>query len=124
MADPALRPPSDAIVLVVDDEPMVRRFMARALSEAGYQVLEAPSGVEAVAVLSANPAGIQLVVSDIAMPQMSGLDLAAIVGERWPTVSLLLVSGQGRPPAEYRGSFLPKPFAPDSLVAAVVSLMP
>ena len=116
MADPALRPPSDAIVLVVDDEPMVRRFMARALSEAGYQVLEAPSGVEAVAVLSTNPAGIQLVVSDIAMPQMSGLDLAAI--------SLLLVAGQGRPPAEYRGSFLPKPFAPDSLVAAVVSLMP
>jgi CheY-like chemotaxis protein len=124
MAHPAPRFPSNAMVLVVDDEPLVRRFMARCLSEAGYQVAEAPGGVEAVAMLSANAAGIQLVVSDIAMPQMSGLDLAAVVGERWPTIPLLLVSGQGRPPGEYRGSFLPKPFAADSLVAAVVSLMP
>jgi two-component system cell cycle sensor histidine kinase/response regulator CckA len=124
MADPAPRPSSESIVLVVDDEPLVRRFMARALSGAGYQVLEAPSGTEAVAMLSADPAGIQLVVSDIAMPEMSGLELAAVVRERWPTILLLLVSGQGQPPVEYRGSFLPKPFAPDSLVAAVVSLMP
>jgi len=124
MAHPAPRTPSDGMVLVVDDEPMVRRFMARALVDAGYQVVEAPGAVEAVGMLAADPGGIQLVVSDIAMPHMSGLDLAAVVGERWPTIPLLLVSGQGRPPEEYRGSFLPKPFAPDSLVAAVVSLMP
>lgn len=124
MADPAPRPPSDAVVLVVDDEDLVRRLMARALSDASYAVMEARSGAEAVAVLSANPGRIQLVVSDIAMPEMTGVELAAVVTERWPTIPLILVSGQSRPPDDYRGTFLPKPFAPDSLVAAVVSLLP
>jgi CheY-like chemotaxis protein len=124
MADPASRPLSDSIVLVVDDENLVRRLMARSLSDAGYRVMEAASGTEAVAVLSVHQGGIHLVVSDIAMPEMTGLELAAVVAERWPSIPLLLVSGQGRPPDDYRGSFLPKPFAPDGLVAAVVSLLP
>jgi two-component system cell cycle sensor histidine kinase/response regulator CckA len=124
MADPAPTPPSDAIVLVVDDEDLVRHLMARALADAGYTVMEARSGIEAVALLVAKVGAIQLVVSDIAMPSMTGLQLAAAVSQRWPTVPLLLVSGQSRPPDDYRGSFLPKPFAPDSLVAAVVSLLP
>ncbi len=108
----------------MDDEDLVRRLMSRALIDAGYRVVEARSGADAVAVLSANPRDIQVVVSDIAMPGMTGLELAAVASPRWPTIPLLLVSGQGRPPEEYRGSFLPKPFAPDSLVAAVVSLVP
>jgi two-component system cell cycle sensor histidine kinase/response regulator CckA len=124
MADPAPTPPSDAIVLVVDDEDLVRHLMARALADAGYTVMEARSGIEAVALLVAKVGAIQLVVSDIAMPSMTGLQLAAAVSQRWPTVPLLLVSGQSRPPDDYRGSFLLKPFAPDSLVAAVVSLLP
>ena len=124
MADAVPRPQSDATVLVVDDEDLVRRLMARALSDAGYRVVEARSGAEAVALLATNPGGIHLLVSDIAMPRMTGLELAAVVTERWPTIPLLLVSGQSRPPDDYRGSFLPKPFAPDSLVAAVVSLLP
>lgn len=124
MADPAPPAQSYAVVLVVDDEDLVRRLVARALSDAGYTVMEARSGAEAMAVLSADPGRIQLVVSDIAMPEMTGLELAAVVTERWPTIPLLLVSGQSRPPNDYRGTFLPKPFAPDSLVAAVVSLLP
>lgn len=124
MADPAPPAQSYAVVLVVDDEDLVRRLVARALSDAGYTVMEARSGAEAMAVLSADPGRIQLVVSDIAMPEMTGLELAAVVTERWPTIPLLLVSGQIRPPNDYRGTFLPKPFAPDSLVAAVVSLLP
>jgi two-component system cell cycle sensor histidine kinase/response regulator CckA len=123
MVNPAPRLQSDAVVLVVDDEDLVRRLMARTLTDAGYRVVEARSGVEAVAVLSSDAGGIHLVVSDIAMPRMTGVELAAVVTERWPTVPLLLVSGQGRPPDDYRGSFLPKPFTPDSLVAAAISLL-
>jgi CheY-like chemotaxis protein len=123
MADPAPRPLSDATVLVVDDEDLVRRLMARALSDAGYRVVEARSGVEAVALLAANPGGIHLLVSDIAMPRMTGLELAAVVTERWPTVPMLLVSGQVQPPPEFRGCFLPKPFTPDDLVVVAVGLL-
>jgi two-component system cell cycle sensor histidine kinase/response regulator CckA len=124
MADPASQPRPQALVLVVDDEDIVRRLMARTLAEAGFLVLEAGSGTEAVALLSADPHRIQLVVSDIAMPEMTGLDLARVVSQTWPSLPLLLVSGQARPPDDFRGSFLPKPFAPDALVAAVISLVP
>lgn len=123
MSDPAPRA-SDAIVLVVDDEDVVRRLMTRALTGAGYEVVEARSGVEAVALLGADHGRIQLVVSDIAMPGMTGLDLAGVIAKRWPMVPMLLVSGQVQPPPEFRGCFLPKPFTPDSLVAVAVSLLP
>jgi two-component system, cell cycle sensor histidine kinase and response regulator CckA len=123
MAHLAARP-SDAVVLVVDDEDLVRRLMSRTLTEAGYEVVEARSGVEAVTLLAAAPGRIQLVVSDIAMPGMTGLDLAGVIAERWPMVPMLLVSGQVQPPPEFRGCFLPKPFTPDSLVAVAVSLLP
>ena len=123
MTGPAPQPQSDATVLVVDDEDPVRRLMARALSDAGYRVVQARSGTEAMALLAANPGGIQLLVSDIVMPMMTGLELAAVVTERWPTMPMLLVSGQVQPPPEFRGCFLPKPFTPDSLVAVAVGLI-
>jgi DNA-binding NtrC family response regulator len=63
-------------------------------------------------------------VSDIAMPGLTGLELAAVMEQRWPTVPILLVSGQGGPPAGYAGQFLPKPFLPERLVAAVAELLP
>jgi len=85
MANPASQPRPQALVLVVDDEDLVRRLMARTLAEAGFLVLEAGSGSAAVALLSADPYRIQLVVSDIAMPEMTGLELARVVAERWPS---------------------------------------
>jgi DNA-binding NtrC family response regulator len=65
-----------------------------------------------------------LIVSDIRMPRMNGLELAALVTERWPTVPLILVSGQGGPPTGYSGPFFAKPFTSDTLVAAVSGILP
>jgi two-component system, NtrC family, C4-dicarboxylate transport response regulator DctD len=112
------------VVLLVDDEDVVRRITARILAGAGYRVLEAHDGEQAatlLATLGTNVVG--LVVSDIRMPGMSGIELAALVSERWPTVPVLLVSGQGGPPASYPGPFLPKPFLPERLLAAVHGLL-
>ena len=116
---------SERVVLVVDDEEPVRRYLARSLAEGGYRVVEAHDGQEALALLMRLGATvIGLVVSDITMPRVSGLELAAVVEARWPTVPVLLVSGQGAPPEDYLGPFLLKPFTPPDLVAAVEDLLP
>ena len=111
------------LVLVVDDEPIVRIFMRRALGDAGFQVLEAATGSEAIARIGSSemPAG-GLVISDWSMPGMSGVELAGILAERWPGLPVLLVSGQE--PVGWAGPFLRKPFTPDQLVQAVQDLVP
>jgi CheY-like chemotaxis protein len=123
MGSPALRL-SERVVLVVDDEELLRQYMSRTLRHAGYRVLEAEDGAEAKRLLEMlGPTVIGLVVSDIAMPKMTGDQLAMMMAERWPTVPILLVSGQGGPRTDYQGSFLPKPFLPDALTAAVSELL-
>jgi CheY-like chemotaxis protein len=109
-----------AVVLVVDDDEPVRRYMARGLANAGYRVLLAADGQEAWTLLET--VGVDAVVTDVSMPCMDGLQLAAGVAKRWPTIAVLLVSGQNRP-AECRGPFLPKPFAVAELVSAVSGLL-
>ena len=58
------------------------------------------------------------------MPEMTGTDLAALVASQYPSTPVLLMSGQGRPSADYPGPFLPKPFTPDALLEAVGGLVP
>jgi DNA-binding NtrC family response regulator len=119
----AARPLSERVVLVVDDENLVRHLTACILADAGFRVLEAHCGEEAVALLSTLDGMVDLVVSDISMPGISGEVLAAAIAERWPR-PVLLMSGQGGPAAEYTGVFLPKPFTADGLLDAVGVLVP
>ena len=105
----------ERVVLVVDDEDLVRRMTTRALTDAGFRVFEAHDGEEAaslLATLGTNVIGV--IVSDIRMPRLDGLQLAALVSQRWPTVPLILMSGQGGPPAGYYGPFCAKPFSPET----------
>ena len=83
-------------VLVVDDEPGVRRLLTRLLSARGYTVLEADSGAAAVAVMETAAPQVELVVTDIVMPGMSGRRLAAEIERRWPRVRLLFVTGHAQ----------------------------
>jgi CheY-like chemotaxis protein len=122
MGTPAQRLP-ERVVLVVDDEDLVRRMTTRALTDAGFRVLEAHDGEEAatlLATLGTNVIG--LIVSDIRMPRMNGLELSILVSQRWPTVPLILISGQGGPPAGYSGPYCAKPFTPETLIATVTAL--
>ncbi|HET6579422.1 MAG TPA: response regulator [Gemmatimonadales bacterium] len=123
MGTPAARV-SEQVVLVVDDEETVCRYTARVLANAGFRVLAAHDGEEAVALLASLSPVVWLVVSDIDMPRMTGVELAAVTAARWPAVTVLLVSGQGGPPRSYEGRFLRKPFAPDELIATVDELLP
>jgi two-component system, cell cycle sensor histidine kinase and response regulator CckA len=112
------------VVLVVDDEDAVCGYMTRVLATAGYWVLRAHDGEEAVTLLETMMTPPGLIVSDLAMPRMTGERLARVIAERWPAVPMLLVSGHRDPTGGYRGPFLQKPFTPGELIAAVSALLP
>ena len=111
-------------VLVVDDDRGVRRLTARMLRLAGYKVLEAESGAEAMQVLESNPE-ISLLVTDIVMPEMHGLDLADRVRARLPNLRVVLMTGHALEltvELELRDSRLPvllKPFTAQQLLTKV-----
>lgn len=113
-------------VLVVDDEEAVRHFTMRALAEAGYAVLGATNGQEALALLEAHPAPVQLVVTDVKMPVMTGRVLGEELARRWPGVPVLYVSGGDSGPSRGLRPLAPllaKPFLSDALVQAVGALI-
>jgi PAS domain S-box-containing protein len=122
--EPALRkatPPG--IVLLVDDEDIVRATTAEMLCDMGLHVIEARSGAEALALLESGPA-VDLIVTDYLMPSMTGAELAAIIRAQRPQTQILLVSG-------YAGAAqllpdlprLDKPFRQADLTEKVAALL-
>jgi PAS domain S-box-containing protein len=114
--------PRRAHILVVDDDPQVRHVTASFLNGFGYDEAEVPSGEAALERLAAER--FDLVVADLAMPGMSGLDLAEAVRERWPALPFLLVTGHAeaaRIPADF--AVLEKPFPSADLAARVAALL-
>jgi CheY-like chemotaxis protein len=103
------------VVLVVEDEGLVRLNAADLIRDLGFEVIEAADADQAVSLLESMPE-ITVLFTDIQMPgSMDGLRLAAIVRDRWPPIALLITSGQLHPatadmPAGAR--FIPKPYFP------------
>ena len=112
-------------VLLVEDEEAVRAFGARSLASRGYTVLEAGSGVEALEVIEAHAGKIDLIVSDVVMPEMDGPTMLGELRKRGVKAKIVFVSGYAEdafeknlPQGEEFG-FLPKPFTLKQLVEAV-----
>ena len=110
---------SQRIVLIVEDEPLLRMLAAEVVEEAGFVALEARDADEAVILLEAHP-DISLLFTDINMPgSMDGLKLAHAVRDRWPPIKILLVSGQVQlRPSELPSNsfFIRKPYQGSALV--------
>jgi two-component system, cell cycle sensor histidine kinase and response regulator CckA len=111
-------------VLLVEDEVEVRSFAVRALKRQGYQVIEAADGVEALELMAANEGMIDIVVSDVVMPEMDGPALFKELRKRNPVIKVIFVSGYPNEAfRETMGSddfaFLPKPFSLPQLAAKV-----
>ena len=117
---------SPSLVLIVEDDFLVRQNAVFLLEEAGFDTLEAGSADEAVVLLE-DRQDIKVVFTDINMPgSMDGLELAQAIRHRWPTVELLLTSGYARVRDDdmpERGLFLGKPYEPTELVGMVRSLI-
>jgi two-component system cell cycle sensor histidine kinase/response regulator CckA len=116
---------SQATILVVDDEVALRHMLVRELQSAGYTVLEAGFGMEALDVARASPEPIQLVLSDIRMPGMLGTELAQRLVAEYPHVRVVLMSAH---PVEELSSVqdrrgiitvLTKPFNGQKMLAVV-----
>lgn len=113
-------------VLVVDDAGVVRRLSFRVLSEAGYRVFEAASAVEALEVIAMLRGHVDVVLVDVVMPEVNGVDLVKMIREEWQEPNILFMSAH---PAEVlareglkdlRVQFLAKPFTRDELLRAVL----
>ena len=102
-----------ATVLVVDDEEVLRSYMARVLQSEGYSVIEAENGVEALRFLSRKDTGVvvDLVITDVRMPIMGGRDLAATLAQGGASPPVLFVSGS-HTSSDVSGPLLRKPFLP------------
>src|SRR5262245_36409653 len=84
---------SKATVLIVDDEPLVRDLLSRILERDGYSVLTAADGQQALQLASEHGDAIDLLVSDIQMPGMTGIELAKQLNRFLPNLPVLLMSG-------------------------------
>ena len=114
------------IILVVEDESLVRQMSADELAEAGYQVLEAGNSQEAIAILESG-VRIALLFTDVNMPgEPDGLELARQVHDRWPRVRLLVTSGGARTDPKdvpEDGRFISKPYSLRRLCSVVDELV-
>jgi len=115
--------------LVVEDQPEVRSLTALILRNAGYLVLEAPDGAEALRLFAHYPKPIHLLVADVIMPGMSGLELSRQLREARPSLQVLFVSGYTADIIARKGlledgsAFLPKPFTPEQLLGRARHLL-
>ncbi|MGH1575181.1 response regulator [Methylobacterium sp. P31] len=120
MPGPSL--PCQSLVLVVEDEALVRIMAVDMLEDAGFRVLEAATADEAWSILE-NRNDISMLFTDIEMPgSMNRFGLAARVAERWPYIRLVITSGRCRPaPCDVPddGEFVPKPYIADQVLRAL-----
>ncbi len=104
-------------ILVVDDDDEVREMLAETLQDFGYAVTQAASGEEALPLL-AGDAGIDMLITDIRMPGMSGLELAEKVARQRASMKVIVTSGYFQP-QPITQQFLRKPFRIQELASAV-----
>jgi two-component system KDP operon response regulator KdpE len=111
-----------ALVLVVEDEPQMRRFIRASLSAHGYQVSESSSGAEALALAaSRNP---EVILMDLGLPDMDGIDLTRRVRE-WSRTPIIVISARGKEADKVTAldagadDYLTKPFGVDELLARI-----
>ena len=117
------------IVLIAEDEDMVRRLLTRVLGAAGYRTLEARHGEEALRMATFAYPYLHLVITDVVMPELDGRALGQRLRDRFPKLPVLYISAYPQDDLFHRGApdptapFLQKPIESDQLLAAVERLL-
>jgi two-component system cell cycle sensor histidine kinase/response regulator CckA len=127
--EPADLTGNSAVVLLVEDEEAVRRGGKRMLETRGYTVHEAGSGVEALEIMEELGGAVDIVVSDVVMPEMDGPTLLREIRKTYPDLKFIFVSGYAEDafarnlPADAKFGFLSKPFSLKQLAVAVREML-
>ena len=114
------------VVLIVEDEPLIRLVASETLADAGFEVIEAEHAEAALTALHRAASTISVLFTDIRMPgSMDGVQLAHRVHHTWPFIGLLVTSGNARPlltPLPHPARFMAKPYDCNDIVAHVTAL--
>jgi DNA-binding NtrC family response regulator len=101
-------------VLIVDDEPTVRKVVTETLSDTEFSFIEADNAAQALRTLREAGPNISVLVTDVRMPgQLNGIDLAKLTQNSWPWIKVIVTTGF---PDAVAGKFLPKPWWPDDIL--------
>jgi CheY-like chemotaxis protein len=117
--------PGSETVLVAEDEQLVRLLVRRVLEQAGYTVLAAPGGADALQLAAHYPGRIDLLLTDVVMPEMSGRELMRRLAEQRPATRVLYMSGYSDDAVAQHGvldpgiALIQKPFTPEALARKV-----
>jgi CheY-like chemotaxis protein len=129
LSQPQPIPPDPRIILVAEDEDVVRRMVTRVLGTAGYRTLEARHGEEAWRMATFAYPYLHLVITDVLMPELDGRSLGQRLNERWPALPVLYISAYPADDLFHRGAptaqapFLQKPITSDQLLTTVQHLL-
>ncbi|WMT92229.1 response regulator [Pelagibacterium sp. H642] len=111
------RKQSQPLVLVVEDEPLVRLDITLAMVDAGFAVIEVPDAEQALELLQTRKS-IGLVFTDVELAgKIDGLELASRVKSDWPHIKVMVTSGQATPDREVADDFIPKPYNTQAVVS-------
>lgn len=127
---PNFSPAGEETILLVEDEEQIRGLACLVLQEAGYTVLVAANGQDALTVALQHEGPIHLLLTDVIMPGMNGVQLNAQIDTLYPTIKTLYISGYADSKlafplldATHRAAYLPKPFTPTVLTQKVRDLL-
>jgi two-component system cell cycle sensor histidine kinase/response regulator CckA len=114
-------------ILVVDDEDLIRTMIGKMLKPMGYCILHAANGSEALTICEQRHGAVHLIVTDVTMPGMNGVDLVDYATAHWPSIKILFITGFATDAAIRRRTsrhpLLPKPFTRDELTGTVQELL-
>lgn len=118
-----------ATILVAEDHPDVRKFTVSALRSYGYRVIEADNSEHVLGLINRERGRVDVIVTDVVMPELGGREMVTMVRNRWPHVKVLFMSGYSEDAVllhgvlEKNSAFIEKPFAPGQLAAKVQELL-
>jgi PAS domain S-box-containing protein len=127
--DPEKAPGGSETILIIEDEDIVRHLACRGLRDHGYAVIEARNGAQGLQYVQQHPGSVDLVISDVVMPEMGGRELGRILARTDPDLPVLYMSGYTGDDVVQRGlldagsPFQQKPFTPGSLAARVRAML-
>ncbi|MBI5633095.1 MAG: sigma-54-dependent Fis family transcriptional regulator [Nitrospirae bacterium] len=113
-------------ILVIDDEDIVRISCSRSLVPEGYELKMAKNGPEGLKMLEEEP--FDLVLTDLKMPNMDGIEVLGTIKEKWPKTDVVIVTGYQTVETAVKAiklgafDYIEKPFTPDSLIATVANV--